>query len=262
MAIKLTPQGWLIYATMALYALTFALLAARRRKAGWTACAAAFAIAVASYAYRWVHVGHVPMQNIFEVLLLMGVLMAPLSACCRRWLGVGVESADALVAIVMLIPAGFVLPEAPQKLPPALQTPFFIPHVLSYMLAYAIMAKAAVQAAAQLVTQRRLDRPGAYERSAYRMVCLAFPLLTAGLVLGAAWGRMAWTRHWNWDPKELWSLAAWLAAGVYLHYRLITRRRRPNVCAALVIVATVLIVLTLAWVNFDHRFWGLHSCAR
>ena len=53
-----------------------------------------------------------------------------------------------------------------------------------------------------------------------------------------------------------------LAVGVYLHYRLITRRRSPNVCAVLVIVAMVLIVLTLAWANFDRRFAGLHSCAR
>ncbi len=261
MEIKLTPQGWLIYATMAAYAAALVLLLAQRHRAGGAAYAVAFAVAAASYVYRWVHVGHVPMQSVFEVMLLMGVLMAPLAVCCRRWLGVGLAATDALVALAVLVPAGFVLPELPRKLPPALQTPLFVPHVLAYMLAYAIMAKASVQAAAQLVTCRRAGEPGAYERSAYRMVCLAFPLLTAGLVLGAWWGRLAWTSHWNWDSKELWSLASWLAVGVYLHYRSLTRRRRPNVCAAMVIVAMVLIILTLAWANFDRRFAGLHSYA-
>ena len=261
MAVKFTPQGWLIYATMGAYALAFVLLTARRRRAGWAAYAAAFVIAAASYAYRWRHAGHVPMQNIFEIMLLMGVLLAPLSACCRRWLGVGLAWADALVALAFLFPAGFVLSESVLKLPPALQSPLFVPHVLAYMLAYAIMAKATVQAAAQLVVFNGGDLSAPYERAAYRMVCLAFPLLTAGLVLGSWWGRMAWTRHWGWDPKELWSLASWLAVLAYFHYRSTTRRRHPNVNAAIVIAAMVLIILTLAWVNFARIFTGLHSYA-
>lgn len=261
MAIKLTVQGLLIYATMAAYAAAFVLLVAGCRRSGWAAYAAAFAAAVVSYTYRWVHAGHVPMQTVFEIMLLMGVLMAPLAACCRRWLDVGLAWADAVVALAFLLPAGFVLSEAPQKLPPALGSPLFVPHVLAYVLAYAIMAKATVQAAAQLVAGRQAGKSAAYEEAAYRMVCLAFPLLTAGLVLGAWWGRMAWTRHWGWDPKESWSLASWLAVLVYFHFRSLTRRSRPNINAAMVIVAMVLMILTLVWVNFARIFAGLHSYA-
>ena len=84
MAVKLSAQGALMYATMLLYAAAFGLLLARVRRAGMTVFAGGFAVAAASCIFRWWRVEHFPLQNLFEVFLCLGALMFPLSLLCRR----------------------------------------------------------------------------------------------------------------------------------------------------------------------------------
>jgi len=106
--------------------------------------------------------------------------------------------------------------------------------------------------------EKRLDA----ERSAYGVTALGFPLLTLGLVLAAVWGKIAWGDYWNWDPKELSSLASWLVFLAYLHVRYMYGKRFPRAGCALVVVGLVAIVLTLLWVNLARIFGGgLHSYA-
>jgi ABC-type transport system involved in cytochrome c biogenesis permease subunit len=56
-----------------------------------------------------------------------------------------------------------------------------------------------------------------YDRIAHRVVALAFPFLTAGLVTGAIWAEKFAGHYWSWDPKETWSLITWLLYAAYLH---------------------------------------------
>lgn len=262
MALKLNPQGLLIYITMALYLAAFVLLFARKRKAGIGCYAAGFVVASASFAYRWWHVGHVPLQNMFEVFLCLGMMSYPISFFARRFLNVGGQSADALTGFIALFPAGFVFKAELQKLPPALQSWLFIPHVAAYMLAYMILFKATGQAAGQLFRGAASAEAGLIprEQATYRVVRFGFPLLTLGLLLGAVWGKLAWGNYWNWDPKELWSLVTWLVFLVYLHFRYVFGARYPRVNALLVCAGSVAIVLTLLWVNLASRlFPGMHT---
>ena len=263
MAIKFTLQGALIYATMAGYLIAIALLLMKRRKAAMTAYAAGFVLASCSLILRWVHVGHTPLQNLFEVFLVLGALAFPLSLLCRRFLRIAGEGGDMMVGVVVLFPAGFVFGAEPQLLPPALQSPFFAPHVLAYMMAYVIMTKATVQAVLQLTTG---DAPGeeglvSREVASYNLIRMGFPLLTIGLILGSCWGKLAWGRYWNWDPKEMWSLATWLVYVFYFHFRYSRRGRSLAVNAAITIAGMVLIVITLLWVNLSRIFTGLHNYA-
>ena len=101
----------------------------------------------------------------------------------------------------------------------------------------------------------------ARERATYTMVCLGFPLLTLGLVLGATWGKLAWGDYWNWDPKELWSLVSWLVFLGYLHFRAVCGPRWARVGAVLVCLGFVCILTTLLWANLSPLFAGLHSYA-
>ena len=264
MAAKLSTQGLLIYLTMLGYLLAFAFLACKRRRTGLALYGCGFALAMASFVFRWAYVRHWPLQNLFEVFLSLGMLMFPLSVLCRRFLSVGGEAADALIGFAMLWPAGFVLSDAPQDLPPALQSPFFVPHVAAYLSAYAIMAKATVQAAAQLIMRQEhaAQAPAiSREEATYRMVRLGFPLMTAGLLLGAWWGKLAWGDYWNWDPKELWSLAAWLIYVSFLHFRAMHGARHAKANAVLAVAGMAAIVITLLWVNLASVFAGLHSYA-
>ncbi|MFA4916298.1 MAG: cytochrome c biogenesis protein CcsA [Syntrophales bacterium] len=52
-------------------------------------------------------------------------------------------------------------------------------------------------------------------------LCLlwGFPLLTTGILVGSIWARTAWGSLWQWDPKQVWTLLAWLFYAVLLHQR-------------------------------------------
>jgi len=260
MHVLTTTEGQLIYAAMAAYVAAAALLP-RWRRLGWAVYALGFAASVGAFVLRWRAVGHVPLKNLYEVMLFVGVAVFPLSILCRAALRVGAEWLDAMIGAAFLFPVGFVFDAVARAKMPALQSPLFVPHVLAYMLGYVVMAKATGQAVGRLICRGQSDRAAAFDRGAYRMVALGFPLLTTGLLLGAWWGKLAWTDYWHWDPKELWSLAGWLSLLIYLHYRR-ARWARPTAAAAMVIVGMVLIVITLLWVNLSRLFPGLHSYAR
>ncbi len=107
-----------------------------------------------------------------------------------------------------------------------------------------------------------MDRRRRAERDTHVVTRLGFPLLTLGLVLGAVWGKLAWGDYWNWDPKELWSLASWLVFLGYFHFRYLYGKRYARANASLVLAGVVAIVLTLLWVSLGGVFsGGLHSYA-
>ncbi|MBL7186939.1 MAG: cytochrome c biogenesis protein CcsA [Phycisphaerae bacterium] len=262
MEIKYTIQGLLVYTTMAAYLLAFVVSMLRKPKTGHALYLFGFAVAVVSYAYRWYDVRHVPLQNLFEVFLFLGMIY-PVSLFCRRVLRVGGYVADMLIGVIVLFPAGFVFHAEPQYLPPALQSWLFTPHVAVYMLSYIVMAKAAVQAGCQLIgkTPKRGSDILPPEQGTYRMVLAGFPLLTLGLILGSYWGKLAWGDYWGWDPKELWSLVSWLVFLAYFHFRYMFGRKHPNMNSLLAILGMVAIIITLLWVNLSKLFPGLHSYA-
>ena len=260
MEIKYTIQGLLIYITIAAYLLALLVSLLRRPRAAHTLYVLGFVVAVGSFAYRWHHVRHVPMQNLFEVFLCLGMIY-PVSVFCRRVLHIGGRSADMLIGAVVLVPAGFFFNAEPQKLTPALQSWLFAPHVAVYMISYVFMAKAASHALWQLAGRNPRDDENLLlpEEATYRLICIGFPLLTLGLVLGSVWGKLAWGDYWGWDPKELWSLASWLVYVGYLHYRYMFGKNHPRVNSFWAIAGILVIVVTLLWVNLSRLFAGLHS---
>ena len=262
MEIKYTIQGLLIYIAVAAYLLAFTATLLHYLKAGNFLYIFGFAVVVFAFCYRWYDVRHVPLQNLFEVFLCLGMIY-PVSIFCRRVLRVGGQVADMLIGAVVLFPAGFIFDARPQQLPPALQCWIFAPHVAVYTLAYIFMAKAAFQAFFQLAgkTCQADENLLCPDEAAYRMICVGFPLLTLGLVLGSYWGKIAWGDYWGWDPKELWSLASWLVYIGYFHFRYMFGRKYPRINGVWAIVGMAVIVITLLWVNLSGLFSGLHSYA-
>ncbi|MGD8786036.1 MAG: cytochrome c biogenesis protein CcsA [Phycisphaerales bacterium] len=262
MEIKFTVQGLLIYATITAYLCAFVMSVLRRRKIGHILYVFGFIIAVFSFGYRWYQVQHVPLQNLFEVSLCLGMIY-PVSLFCRRVLHVGSDAADMVIGIIVLFPTGFIFNAEPRQLPPALQSWLFIPHVAAYMFSYMFMLMATFQAICQLIN---LDpKPGENllkpEDATYRIVCVGFPLLTLGLILGSYWGKKAWGDYWNWDPKELWSLASWLVYIGYFHFRYMFGKKYPRINSIWALAGMTAIIITLLWVNLSRLFPGLHSYA-
>jgi ABC-type transport system involved in cytochrome c biogenesis permease subunit len=259
MNLKTSALGLLIYGALALYAAAFLAGGAAHRARGRRLFGAGFLFALAAVILRAVSTGHIPLQNLFEVFLAMGALMPVFSRLWRRTAEES-ERADALLGLLLLFPAGFVFPEIPRPLPPALQSPLFAPHVLTYLAAYVLLAKAAMQAVARL-RESRPERQEALDLSGYRLAAWGYPFLTLGLLLGAWWGKLAWGDFWHWDPKEMWALATWLIYTGYFHARATMERTPSRVYAGLLLVGFAAILLTLTWVNLSRMFPGLHSYA-
>ena len=142
-------------------------------------------------------------------------------------------AASAAVVMLPLWIAGRVLLE--KELVPALQSPLLVPHVGAYIVSYAILIFAAFGIGV-------------------RFVPFGFFLMTLALVLGALWGKICWGDWWQYDPKEMWSLATWLTFAAYFHFR-----RNAAVSKWLLRFGAVMVILTLTWVNFSKMFKGLHS---
>ncbi|MDR2850104.1 MAG: cytochrome c biogenesis protein [Verrucomicrobiota bacterium] len=261
MMVKLTLQGGLVYLTLTLFVATAVALRGGWRAAGRGFWGTGFVVAVASVVWRGLHTGHPPMQNLFEFFLCMAAALGPLSLWSRRRYGLDTTVQDALLGALILFPAGFVFGEEVRRLPPALQSPLFIPHVGSYVAGYVLLARAALMAlplfrsATDAAGVRRAD-------AASRQTAVAgFVLLTLGLLLGSVWGKVCWGHYWQWDPKEMWSLATWLVYGGYFHYRLKNGLRSPRVLAALLWTGLLFVILTLTWINVSRLFSGMHNYA-
>ncbi len=264
MELKMGIRGALIYAMMAASAGAFTAYLYRARKTARTVFLIAFLLGVGALAWRTLDTGHAPMRNLFDVFLCLAVAVYPGSLLCRYALDVGGEMEDAALTLVLLIPVGFVFSAKPERLPPALQHWLWTPHVATYMIAYLVMLKAALQGVRHLWRADPLGREDTglvHEESAYRLVLVGFPLMTIGLLLGAFWGKIAWGDYWNWDPKEVWSLAGWLIYVNYIHFRTRYGRRYPRVNTTLVVLGGMSIIITLLWVNLSQLFQGLHSYA-
>ncbi len=90
----------------------------------------------------------------------------------------------------------------------------------------------------------------------YKAVAVGFPLLTLGILTGAAWANYAWGTYWSWDPKETWSLITWFVYAAYLHARF-TAGWRGNPLAWLSVAGFGAVIFTYWGVNFVLS--GLHS---
>ncbi len=262
MEIKANIQGLLTYLTMLAWLTGFVTSIIKKKNLAEWFFFGGFIIATVSFVYRGLQVDHIPMQNTYEVFLTMGMLIYPISVFAKEIQKIGLEEVDMLLGLIILFPVGFVFDAEPKPLPPALQSWLFGPHVAVYLLAYVIMTKAAIQAAAGLPGRVQKDPALAdYERGAYRLICLGFPFLTLGLILGSVWGHLAWGRYWGWDPKELWSLVTWLVYLLYFHFRYMFGRKYVIINNILVIIGFLAIIVTLFVVNFANIFKGLHSYA-
>ncbi len=107
-----------------------------------------------------------------------------------------------------------------QALMPALQSPWFVPHVIVYMFAYSLMGAATIFAACLWWKDAGGEHSGGDELQVCdSLVRVGWGFLTMGICMGALWAKEAWGDYWAWDPKETWAAATWVSYMLYLHLR-------------------------------------------
>ncbi|MBR5276289.1 MAG: cytochrome c biogenesis protein CcsA [Bacteroidaceae bacterium] len=129
---------------------------------------------------------------------------------------------------------------------PALQSPWFVPHVIVYMFSYAMMGAATLFA---LYLWFRKAPTNDKELSVCdSLVRVGWSFLSLGMVMGALWAKEAWGDYWTWDPKETWALATWLSYLLYLHMR--PANRDTNTLFALLVFSFILLQMCWWGINF------------
>lgn len=243
-----------------------AIIAAMKRKetavsvSRWFAMAAvvaALGIGVTMMTQSWVETGHPPFRTLYQSLIFFSATTALVYLySARKIVVMGLITGLFILAILGY---GYVKQDADLvQLPPALQSAWFIPHVVVYFLGYAALFVSFVAAILYLVFPKAKELPSAallgldtldFSAFMYRSILFGYAMISAGLILGALWAKFAWGDWWSWDPKENWALITWLVYTAYLHFRF-TKSVGKRGLAWLSIIGFLAVMFTYLGVNY------------
>lgn len=224
--------------------------------------------------FRWMEThqagyGYVPLSNMYESLVFFSWTIVFIYLILelrykQKMIGVFVTPfAFLAIALTSIIPG---IDARITPLVPALQSNWLTIHVTTCFFGYASFAVSFGISILYLLREkiegektgesRWLPSTSILDEINYKSIVIGFPMLTLGIITGAAWANYAWGTYWSWDPKETWSLITWFIYAAFLHARL-TRDWRGRKAAILSIVGFLAVLFTYFGVNY--LISGLHS---
>jgi len=223
--------------------------------------------------FRWMEThttgyGYVPLSNMYESLIFFSwtivlIYLILETKYQQKVIGVFVTPfAFLAIALTSIIPG---VNAKITPLVPALQSNWLTIHVTTCFFGYASFAVSFGISLLYLIREKKdsqkggstwLPSPSVLDEINYKAIVIGFPMLTLGIITGAAWANYAWGSYWTWDPKETWSLITWFVYAAFLHARF-TRDWRGRKAAILSLVGFAAVLFTYFGVNY--LISGLHS---
>ena len=218
--------------------------------------------------------GHIPLSNQFESMVFFSLVIVIIYLIMEfrskiKTMGAFVTPFASILLAMTTISKSF--SNEIQPLVPALQSNWLTYHVITCFLGYAAFAVSCGVSVMYLVKLRGESTRGGegvlgrilpdakiLEDINYKAIATGFPMLTLGIITGAAWANYAWGSYWSWDPKETWSLITWFIYAAFLHARF-TRGWRGKKTAILSVIGFLAVLFTYFGVNYVLS--GLHSYA-
>lgn len=215
-----------------------------------------------------------PLGNLYEYILMMtAVIMVVAAAVIQRkkWYSVYPWLLAPMIVAMYLNSTVFHIKAAPVV--PALQSYWLPVHVSSVSIGASI---GIVSGIFSLLYLLRMWQPRGEERGffgalakplpaaktldqlAYKTAIITLPLFGIGIMLGAIWAEVAWSRPWGWDAKETVSLITWVLYAAYLHARA-TAGWKNSKAAWINVFALGVTIFNMTYVNTVIA--GLHSYA-
>ena len=258
----------------------FAFMASRNKTIGIVASSVAyfgFVVQTVAIILRWkesytMGVGHAPLSNLYESVVFFSwtiILIYGIIEFKYKYRVVGAFVVP--FALLGMAWAQLYLDSGIQPLVPALQSNWLLYHVITCFLGYAAFAVACGISIMYLIKEKTEGPTGnsaaggiiaqfpgikVLDDLNYKAIMIGFPLLTLGIVTGAAWANYAWGTYWSWDPKETWSLIVWFIYAAFLHAR-ITRGWVGKRAAMLSVIGFAATIFCYLGVNLFLS--GLHS---
>lgn len=241
--LRLTGEGMLLLGILAMFGFTIAL---------------------------WVELQRPPLRTLGETRLWYSLLLPMVGfVAYKRWRYKWLLLYSLLLAVVFIVINNLHPETYDRSLMPALQSPWFVPHVIVYMLAYALLAASSLVAIKALLLLWRGSeaavKPSAlsgdnllanYLQHADNMVYMGFALLTLGLIFGALWAKTAWGHYWTWDPKETWAFISWMSYLLYIHLR---HYRPKQLRTHLWVLALAFVLLLICWLGVNYLATSANS---
>jgi cytochrome c-type biogenesis protein CcsB len=181
-------------------------------------------------------VGHAPLSNLYESVVFFSwtiLLIYIIIDLKYRQRAVGAFVIP--FAFLGMAWAQLKLNDAIEPLVPALQSNWLTYHVITCFLGYAAFAVACGVSIMYLIKAGKEEKNASGSPAGgilalfpstrilddinYKSIMIGFPLLSLGIITGAAWANYAWGTYWSWDPKETWSLIVWFIYAAFLHAR-------------------------------------------
>lgn len=252
----------ILYIIASIFPLIATFLKIPKAKLFWIIITAmAFLMNTILLTFRWIDAARPPFKTLFETMIFypwcVSFILFVLLVYYR---------------VIFLIPfcnivstIGFIYatirPEIEYvNLPPALQSFWFIPHVIIYFLSYACLFCSFILATIALtikyesikkfllkITKNSIINFN-FETLTHSVLNLGFTALTLGLIFGAIWGKVAWGDYWSWDPKENWALITWLIYLASIHMRYIPEFKSK----------TLLVVIMLGFLAVVFTYLGMN----
>ncbi|MFO8054509.1 MAG: cytochrome c biogenesis protein CcsA [Bacteroidales bacterium] len=202
----------------------------------------------------WVNLERPPFRSLGETRLWYGIFLSVVGLVLYHlWKFKWILLYSKTIAAIFLLIICFKPGTFDQTLMPALQSPWFIPHVIVYIFAYALLTAATIIAAKELYLfwKNKNSDKSAKESLVYadNLVYIGLAFLTFGLLFGALWAKEAWGHYWTWDPKETWSLITWLVYLLYIHFR---HRHKGKYIIPFWILIFAMIFLLICWFGVNY----------
>ena len=215
--------------------------------------------------------GYVPLSNMYESLIFFSWTIVLIYLILefkyqQKIIGVFITPfAFLAIALTSIVPG---IDAKITPLMPALQSNWLTIHVTTCFFGYAAFAVSFGVSILYLIRDREgspkeegakwLPSTLVLDEINYKSIVIGFPMLSLGIITGAAWANYAWGSYWSWDPKETWSLITSFVYAAFLHARF-TRDWRGRKAAILSIVGFAAVLFTYFGVNYVLS--GLHSYA-
>jgi cytochrome c-type biogenesis protein CcsB len=229
---------------------------------------AGFLLHLVSLLLRYIQAGYTPITNLHEALSFFSLCIAGFFLYLRRSYRIEIMGSIIAPVLSVMLVWSLAYPTVIKPLPPALRSYWLPIHTIFSFAGNAIFLVAFFISILYIVVERSIKKKTSLSLSTripsletldtinYTCMSYGFPFLTVGIITGSIWAGFAWGSHWNWDPKETWSLITWIVYAILLHNRL-TIGWRGRKTAYMMIIGFLSMVFTFLGVNLFAG--GLHS---
>lgn len=183
------------------------------------------------FVFGYAKTGRFPIISLYETLSFFTWVMTAVYLVFQlktktRVLGAFVSPIAFLLMILASVGLGGSVP-----IPPSMHGKLVMIHAILAVTGEAFFCLAACAGAMYLIQEGLIKRkkmssfsrilPSLTDMDRINHISLlaGFPFLTIGILAGSIWAQTVWGSHWQWDPKQVWTLAAWFFYALIIHQR-------------------------------------------